>query len=178
MTEGHGFIIVRDCKNVNMNQKSLRIVLVSVSLFLVDIMLDVLPIKRIWYKLFVVIYFKDRLTIKSINITINRYTRTHVLASLSALISLAYMGANKFCQVSDSDSSRLESHFLCLDSSRDSKKLDSSLHSKCLELTLKWVDNYSRHSSDSSHIRLLELRWLESCPMTRIGTASPFIKGR
>ena len=27
MTEGYGFIIVSDCKNVNMNQKSLRIVL-------------------------------------------------------------------------------------------------------------------------------------------------------
>ena len=93
MTEGYGFIIVRDCKNVNMNQKSLRIVLVSVVLFLEDIMLDVLPIKRIWYKLFVVTYFKDRLTIKSINITINRYTRTHVLASLSALITLAYIWA-------------------------------------------------------------------------------------
>ena len=90
MTEGYGFIIVRDCKNVNMNQKSLRIVLVSVVLFIEDIMLDVLPIKRIWYKVFVVIYFKDRLTMKSINITINRYTRTHVLASLSALITLAY----------------------------------------------------------------------------------------
>ena len=47
MTEGYGFIIVRDCKNVNMNQKSLRIVLVSVVLFLEDILLDVLPIKRI-----------------------------------------------------------------------------------------------------------------------------------
>ena len=35
MTEGYEFIIVRDCKNVNMNQKSLRIVLVSVVLFLV-----------------------------------------------------------------------------------------------------------------------------------------------
>ena len=30
MTDGNGFVIVRDCKNVNMNQKSLRIVLVSV----------------------------------------------------------------------------------------------------------------------------------------------------
>ena len=94
MTEGYEFIIVRDCKNVNMNQKSLRIVLVSVVLFLVDIMLDVLPIKRIWYKLFVVTYFKDRLIIKSINITINRYNaRTHVFAFLSALITLAYIWA-------------------------------------------------------------------------------------
>ena len=94
MTEGYGFIIVRDCKNVNMNQKSLRIVLVSVVLFLVDIMLYFLTIKRIWYKLFVVKYFKDRLIIKSINITINRYNaRTHVLASLSALITLAYIWA-------------------------------------------------------------------------------------
>ena len=33
MTDGNGFVIVRDCKNVNMNQKSLRIVLVSVVLF-------------------------------------------------------------------------------------------------------------------------------------------------
>ena len=47
MTEVYGFIIVRDCKNVNMNQKRLRIVLVSVVLFLEDISLDVLPIKRI-----------------------------------------------------------------------------------------------------------------------------------
>ena len=41
MTEGYRFIIVRDCKNVNMIQKSIRIVLVSVVLFLVDIMKDV-----------------------------------------------------------------------------------------------------------------------------------------
>ena len=33
MTEGYGFIIVRDCKNVNMNQEDLRIVLVSVIFF-------------------------------------------------------------------------------------------------------------------------------------------------
>ena len=45
MTDGNGFVIVRDCKNVNMNQKSLRIVLVSVVLFLVAV--GVLPIKRI-----------------------------------------------------------------------------------------------------------------------------------
>ena len=74
MTEGYGFIILRDCKNVKMNQKSLRIVLVWIVLFLEDILLDVLPIKQIWYQLFVVIYFTDSLTIKSINITINRYT--------------------------------------------------------------------------------------------------------
>ena len=47
MTEGYRFIIVRDCKNVNMNQKSLKIVLVSVVLFLVDIMLDVFPMNGI-----------------------------------------------------------------------------------------------------------------------------------
>ena len=40
MTEGYGFIIVRDCKNVNMNQKSLKIVLVSVVLFLEDIIAE------------------------------------------------------------------------------------------------------------------------------------------
>ena len=49
MTEGYGFIIVSDCKNVNMNQKSLRIVLVSVVLFLVDISLDVLSHKMDQY---------------------------------------------------------------------------------------------------------------------------------
>ena len=52
MTEGYGFIIVRDCKNVNMNQKSLRIVLVSVVLFVVDIILAVLPIK--WILIYIV----------------------------------------------------------------------------------------------------------------------------
>ena len=119
MTEGYGFIIVKDCKNVNMNQKSLRIVLVSVVFFLVDIMLHVLPIKRILYKLFVVIYFKDRLNNK-----VNKYhnqplhTNARFGFPFRAHYSGVYMGANtQFCQVSDSDSSRLKSHFLCLDSS-------------------------------------------------------------
>ena len=43
MTEWYGFIIVRDCKNVNMNQKSWRIVLVSVVLFLEYIMPEYFP---------------------------------------------------------------------------------------------------------------------------------------
>ena len=88
------YYCIRGCKDVNMNQKSLRIVLVSVVLFLADIKLHGLPIKRIRYKLFVVTYTKKNcLTIKSTNITINRYARTNVSASLSTLITLAYIGA-------------------------------------------------------------------------------------
>ena len=77
MTEGYGFNIVRDCKNVK----------------------------------------KNYITIKLL------HTNARFGFPFRAHYSGVYMGANtQFCQVSDSDSSRLESHFLYLDSSRDSEK--------------------------------------------------------
>ena len=107
-----------------MNQKSLRIVLVSVVLFLADIKLHGLPIKRIRYKLFVVTYEKKRFYNK-----VNKYhnqplrTNQRFCFPFHAYYSGVYRSANtQFYQVSDPDCIRIESHFMRLNASRDSKQ--------------------------------------------------------